>query len=89
MTLTLIIERFIHEHVPFTLKMEVKLKGRWVELTKLNLTSTVYVILDNFLNREPRGGIIYIWQNIILKKKKKIQFKPPKWQMTVCLSMSS
>lgn len=48
MTLTLIIERFIREHVAFTLKMEVKLKGRCVELTKLNLTSTIYAILDNF-----------------------------------------
>lgn len=48
MTLTLIIERFIREHIPFTLKMEVKLKGRCVELTKLNLTSTVYAILVIF-----------------------------------------
>lgn len=48
MTPTLIIERFPREHVPFTLKMKVKLKGRCVELTKLNLTSTVYAILDFF-----------------------------------------
>lgn len=60
MTLTLIIERFIREHVPVTLKMEVKLKGRCIELTKLNLTSTVYVIIDNFLKCEPRRGIKYI-----------------------------
>lgn len=56
MTLTLIIERFICEHVPFALKMEVKLKGRCVELTKLNLTSTVNAIPDNFFN-VPRRGI--------------------------------
>lgn len=48
MTLTLIMERFIREHIPFTLKMEVKLKGRCLELTKLNLTSTVYAILVTF-----------------------------------------
>lgn len=48
MTPTLIIERFPREHVPFTLKMKVKLKGRCVELTKLNLTSTVYAILVIF-----------------------------------------
>lgn len=53
MTLTLIIEWFICEHVPFALKMEVKLKGRCVELTKLNLTSTVNAISDNFFNVSP------------------------------------
>lgn len=47
--------------------MEVKLKDRCVELTKFNLTSTVYVILENFLKCEPRGGIKYIWQNILKK----------------------
>lgn len=63
-TLTLIIERFICEHVPFALKMEVKLKGRCVELTKLNLTSTVNAISDNFFNVSPDEA---------LKKKKKQQ----------------
>lgn len=52
-TLTLIIERFICEHVPFALKTEVKLKDRCVELTKLNLTSTVNEIPDNFFNVSP------------------------------------
>lgn len=63
-TLTLIIERFICEHVPFALKMEVKLKGRCVELTKLNLTSTVNAIPDNFFNVSPEEA---------LRKKKKTQ----------------
>lgn len=53
MTLTLIIERFVCEHTPFALKMEVKLECGCVELTKLNLTSTVDAIPDNFFNASP------------------------------------
>lgn len=37
--------------------MEVKLKGRCVELTKLNLTSTVNAIPDNFLNMSPEEAL--------------------------------
>lgn len=63
----LIIERFICEHVPFALKMEVKLKGRCVVLTKLNLTSTVNAIPDNFFNVNPEAAL----------KKKKNKNKNP------------
>lgn len=65
-TLTLIIERFICEHVPFALKMKVKLKGRCVELTKLNLTSTVNAIPDNFFNVSPEETLKKIKKPLVI-----------------------
>lgn len=75
-TLTLIIGRFICEHIPFALKMEVKLKGRCGELTKLNLTSTVNAIPDNFFNVGPEEA---------LKEKtpNNLKYQLPKWQRIV------
>lgn len=87
MTLALIIERSVREHIPFTLKIEVKAQMCRIN-RKLNLTST----LDSFLTWAHRWHWIHLAKHDIKKKKKeeeKEMWKVPKEQRLVCLSVSS